>query len=186
MSDNQLSSVLDKLGAVKDTMTVSRVFGESRRGHHRPGCHRARRWRGWRWRRNRTRRGRHGHRRRARIRRDRSAPRRLHRQRRRGALAARDRRVTRRRRWAAPRSRRHPRPPSPAQAPLRTTLRATPIRAAMWSTNRRDLPTSRRSWPEPPNRRSAYRGSRTHMCRYVRGQPWSRASFGRDVLCCRV
>jgi uncharacterized spore protein YtfJ len=29
MTDNQLSSVLDKLGAVKDTMTVSRVFGES-------------------------------------------------------------------------------------------------------------------------------------------------------------
>jgi hypothetical protein len=29
MTDNQLASVLDKLGAVKDTMTVSRVFGES-------------------------------------------------------------------------------------------------------------------------------------------------------------
>jgi uncharacterized spore protein YtfJ len=29
MTDNKLSSVLDKLGAVKDTMTVSRVFGES-------------------------------------------------------------------------------------------------------------------------------------------------------------
>jgi|SRR4029453_7441532 uncharacterized spore protein YtfJ len=29
MTDTQLSSVLDKLGAVKDTMTVSRVFGES-------------------------------------------------------------------------------------------------------------------------------------------------------------
>ena len=29
MTDNQLSSVLDKLGAVKDSMTVSRVFGES-------------------------------------------------------------------------------------------------------------------------------------------------------------
>ena len=29
MTDKQLSSVLDKLGAVKDTMTVSRVFGES-------------------------------------------------------------------------------------------------------------------------------------------------------------
>jgi len=29
MTDNQLSSLLDKLGAVKDTMTVSRVFGES-------------------------------------------------------------------------------------------------------------------------------------------------------------
>jgi uncharacterized spore protein YtfJ len=29
MTDNQLSSMLDKLGAVKDTMTVSRVFGES-------------------------------------------------------------------------------------------------------------------------------------------------------------
>jgi uncharacterized spore protein YtfJ len=29
MTDNQLSSVLDKLGVVKDTMTVSRVFGES-------------------------------------------------------------------------------------------------------------------------------------------------------------
>jgi uncharacterized spore protein YtfJ len=29
MTNTQLSSVLDKLGAVKDTMTVSRVFGES-------------------------------------------------------------------------------------------------------------------------------------------------------------
>jgi uncharacterized spore protein YtfJ len=29
MTDTQLSAVLDKLGAVKDTMTVSRVFGES-------------------------------------------------------------------------------------------------------------------------------------------------------------
>jgi uncharacterized spore protein YtfJ len=29
MTDTQLSSVLDKLGAVKDAMTVSRVFGES-------------------------------------------------------------------------------------------------------------------------------------------------------------
>src|SRR5262245_50739392 len=29
MTDLQLSSVLDKLGAVKDTMTVTRVFGES-------------------------------------------------------------------------------------------------------------------------------------------------------------
>jgi uncharacterized spore protein YtfJ len=29
MTDNKLSSVLDKLEAVKDTMTVSRVFGES-------------------------------------------------------------------------------------------------------------------------------------------------------------
>jgi uncharacterized spore protein YtfJ len=29
MTETQLSSVLDKLGAVKDTMTVSRVFGES-------------------------------------------------------------------------------------------------------------------------------------------------------------
>jgi uncharacterized spore protein YtfJ len=29
MTDTQLSSVLDKLGAVKDTMTVSRCFGES-------------------------------------------------------------------------------------------------------------------------------------------------------------
>ena len=29
MTHTQLSSVLDKLGAVKDTMTVSRVFGES-------------------------------------------------------------------------------------------------------------------------------------------------------------
>ena len=67
MTDNQLSSVLDKLGAVKDTMTVSRVFGESYqvdgvtivpvatvRGGRR----------GWRWRRNRTGRGRHRHRRR--------------------------------------------------------------------------------------------------------------------------
>jgi hypothetical protein len=72
MTDNQLSSMLDKLGAVKDTMTVSRVFGESYQvdgGHHRPGCHRARRRRGWRWRRNPTRPRRH--RRRARIRRDR-------------------------------------------------------------------------------------------------------------------
>jgi uncharacterized spore protein YtfJ len=33
MTDNQLSSVLDKLGAVKDTMTVSRVFGESYQAH---------------------------------------------------------------------------------------------------------------------------------------------------------
>lgn len=29
MTDTQLSSVLDKLGAVKDAMTVSRAFGES-------------------------------------------------------------------------------------------------------------------------------------------------------------
>jgi uncharacterized spore protein YtfJ len=29
MPDTQLSSVLDKLGVVKDAMTVSRVFGES-------------------------------------------------------------------------------------------------------------------------------------------------------------
>jgi uncharacterized spore protein YtfJ len=29
MTDTQLSSVLDKLGAVKDAMAVSRVFGES-------------------------------------------------------------------------------------------------------------------------------------------------------------
>ena len=29
MTDMQLSSVLDKLGAVKDAMAVSRVFGES-------------------------------------------------------------------------------------------------------------------------------------------------------------
>jgi uncharacterized spore protein YtfJ len=29
MTNTQLSAMLDKLGAVKDTMTVSRVFGES-------------------------------------------------------------------------------------------------------------------------------------------------------------
>ena len=29
MNDTQLSSVLDKLGAVKDAMTVSRAFGEN-------------------------------------------------------------------------------------------------------------------------------------------------------------
>lgn len=29
MTDTELASVLDKLGAVKETMTVSRVFGES-------------------------------------------------------------------------------------------------------------------------------------------------------------
>jgi uncharacterized spore protein YtfJ len=29
MTNTQLSAVLDKLGAVKDTMTVSRVFGDS-------------------------------------------------------------------------------------------------------------------------------------------------------------
>jgi hypothetical protein len=60
MTDNQLSSVLDKLGAVKDTMTVSRRELPGRWGHHRPGCHRARRRRGWRWRGNPTRRGRQG------------------------------------------------------------------------------------------------------------------------------
>jgi len=125
MTDNQLSSVLDKLGAVKDTMTVSRVFGESYkvdgaaivpvatvRGGGGGG-------------------GGEG-----------TTPggegtgtgaglgfgvivRPL------GVYVVKDgevrwqpdRRVTSDRRWAAPRPRRHPRPPSPAQAPLRATSR---------------------------------------------------------------
>jgi hypothetical protein len=75
MPDTQLSSVLDKLGVVKDAMTVSRVFGESYQSTESPlsrlpRCER--RWGRW-WRRKRTGRGRHRHRRGARIRRDRSA-----------------------------------------------------------------------------------------------------------------
>src|SRR4029453_2106380 len=138
MTDNQLSSVLDKLGAVKDTMTVSRVFGESYqvdgvtivpvatvRGGGGGG-------------------GGEG-----------TPPggegtgtgaglgfgvivRPL------GVYIVQDgegrwqpalRRVPGRRGGAPPRPPPHPRLPSPAQAPLRTTSLATPIRAATWSMN---------------------------------------------------